>query len=576
MNLLKLLCFVLLLWSPLSAKPSNNLSEGMLLDLEFIKQSFQAGYAPAEWKKKHFGWDLNAEIKSAKSQVLGFQERSTSIKKFHRVLKKFFQSTQDYHVTALFYSTESASLPFRIQEAEGKYYFTYINRAKLPAEDDFPFNVGDELLSFGHLPVNEALKELRENEIGINNHLTDCALAEIYLTNRFGRLGHQVPHGQINIAGCKIGSKTPITYTMKWRYSPEKIGAPPNYLAKHLMKASQLEERGFNNYFLKQFVIPQYETLVTLKEEDEDDTEVLGSRKSFVPNLGTIIWEADKEAIFHAYIFDLEDGKIGGYIRIPSYVPDDVEEAIAEFESLISTMEQTVDALVIDQVNNPGGYLLYVYGLASMLSDKPLTVPKHRLTLTQEDIYYANLYMTLWEDIETDEEAKETLDGFINSLPINLDLVKGFLDHFHFVDEEWKSGKHLTRPCYLYGIGPLQPHPKTHYTKPLLVLVNQLDFSGGDFFPAILQDSGRATIMGMNTAGAGGFLAKVDFPNMHGISTFSFTASIAERSDEILIENQGVKPDVPYVISKIDLQNNYVDYVKKVRQTLYEISVKSR
>lgn len=566
--LLKLLCAGLLFSSPLIAKKSSKNNEFMLADLDLIKQTFQVGYAPAEWKKQFSGWDLDAQIKMAKRQVA--RNGKIGLKQFQRILKNFFLSTQDYHATIKFYSTESAYLPFKIQEAEGKYFFTYINRKALPDDSDFPFNVGDELVLFDDLPLKTVLDELREKEVGNNNFLTDCAMAEIYLTTRSGRLGHEIPSGEINLSGYKAGSNSPITYQMEWTYTPEKVTAPPTMksLSMKLIKGSQLKSQAKNSYFLKQFVMPQYEALAALRAEDDEPTDMYGSRKSLLPILGKVLWESDQEAIFHAYLFEMPAGKVGGYIRIPTFLPDDVDLAVAEFGKVIESMEQKADVLVVDQVNNPGGYLLYVYALASMLTDKPLTVPKHQLALAQEDVYFANKYIPILEDIETAEEAKEFLEEYLPWMPANLELAQVLLEHLRFVDAEWNSGRLLTIPCYLYGIGPLLPHPEVHFTKPILVLINQLDISGADFFPAILQDSGRATIFGTCTAGAGGFLGTVDFPNLHGISAFSFTASIAERPDEQFIENHGVTPDVPYRITQTDLQKNYVDYVAKIQQTL--------
>lgn len=104
----------------------------------------------------------------------------------------------------------------------------------------------------------------------------------------------------------------------------------------------------------------------------------------------------------------------------------------------------------------------------------------------------------------------------------------------------------------------LRPCPNSlRYAKPILVIINALDFSGADFFPAMLQDSQRATLFGARTAGAGGFIDRISFPNQ----SIQFTASIAKRTDNSPIENLGVEPDISYEVTPDDLQNGYQGYV---------------
>lgn len=134
--------------------------------------------------------------------------------------------------------------------------------------------------------------------------------------------------------------------------------------------------------------------------------------------------------------------------------------------------------------------------------------------------------------------------------------------------EEWNAGHTLTRPTPIEGVDMINPHPEFHYTKPILMLINELDMSGGDFMAAILQDNERATLFGCRTAGAGGVVERFKFPNQQGIALCSYTASIAERINLQKIEDLGVTPDIDYQLTVHDVQHHYEGYVSAVNQAV--------
>jgi C-terminal processing protease CtpA/Prc len=149
--------------------------------------------------------------------------------------------------------------------------------------------------------------------------------------------------------------------------------------------------------------------------------------------------------------------------------------------------------------------------------------------------------------------------------------VQGVVKYMRFIIREWNEGRTFTDPEYIYGVDYLKPYPKGNYSKPLLLLVNELDFSCGDFLPATMQDNKRAKILGMRTAGAGGYVLEHSYPNLFGVQGFSFTGSIAQRADLNPIENLGVIPDIIVEPTVRDLEQNYVDYTAKIHKAVNDL-----
>jgi hypothetical protein len=194
------------------------------------------------------------------------------------------------------------------------------------------------------------------------------------------------------------------------------------------------------------------------------------------------------------------------------------------------------------------------------------------MKITQKDVLIAHQILDIIEmiqegidlaafDLFGDEEFEEN--------PIDYQKLLFLKAFFEFTIQEWDENRTLTNPTHLEGCDWINPHAEYRYTKPILMLINELDFSGGDFMPAMMQDNKRAILFGARTSGAGGFVSQASFPNNNGIVGFSYTGSIAERPETLLkIENLGVTPDIVYSLTVDDLQNGYQSYKNAVNEAV--------
>lgn len=555
----------------------------MINDFNIIKNIFEVKYAPAEWKLQYAGWELEEHINIAKEKILS--KGNITVKDYQKIVKDFFKSTRDYHVGVQFYSTAVAFLPFRLQGTNGRYFVTWVDSSL-----NSPLKVGDEILQFDGMPIHDAVTKVKVAESDDLDSPTAQALAELFFTMRVGMMGHQTPSGPVAIVAKQKGSGKTLSCTLTWTYKPDDVKLDAflqselstfkkptqafNIETTEQSKQTPLEALTQHPYFQKKFSYAGYDGMQAVVQklsrgdtEKENEIQVLGSKTSFVPKLGKIVWEAAADNTFHAYLYKAPDKRVIGYIRIPSYMGG--SSAANDFATLIALFEKRSDALVIDQVNNPGGVLYYMYALASMLTQSPLHVLPQRVTITQEDVYTAYTLLALLADLEGEGSSETSAD--IAGYPFDQKLVQELIKYYNFIIDEWNKGHYFTENCYLDGVATVAKNPKASYSKPILVLVNPLALSCGDIFPAILQDNKRATIFGTKTAGAGGVLLQDSHSNRFGIAGYSLTGSLVSRHDKQPLENLGVTPDIVYELTEADFQENYSGYTAAIHNAVDQL-----
>lgn len=554
----------------------------MVKTLDFVAGVFNGHYAPLDWKSETFGTQLKAEYAKAKAAIEANPAITT--REFQDIVARFVTSLKDYHVGIQFYSTEMSMLPFSIMEAGGKFYLAHIDRETLP-EEIFPFKAGDEVVAFDGKPVAEVVAGLMKARNEGGNDVTDRSMAARRLTRRIRQGGDEAPQGPVTIA-IRHSDGRLLGVRMEWQHVPEMIPsapvrdggglfeppAPPSGPTTTAQAGEEVDAglaasvRAAVARLIPSGLNPSAALLGRKSKKDRANPFQIGGRESFVPVLGEVLWKSNARSAHNAYIFKAADGRKVGYIRIASY-EGDAKEAAA-FGELVKKFEAETDALVIDQVNNPGGSLFYMYALLSRLTDKPLKAPLQKVAVGEEDAYEALQTLMAAQQVTTEAQVKQILGPSIGGYRTTLKLWKSMVAYAAFIYQELRAGKRLTDLFPFLGIDKIEPHPTERYTKPILLLINELDFSCGDFLPAILQDNGRATVFGVRTAGAGGAVKAVQFPNQFGIAGLAYTWTIALRTSGKPIENLGVTPDVGYQVSEEDLKSGFAGYARAIQETL--------
>ena len=527
-------------------------------DVNTIKNSFKVAYAMSDLKKVNYNWEINDQIASINQELGNIQ----SVKNAQKLLKKLFQSTKDYHCSVVFASTESATLPIKVKGVDSRYFLTWVDRKKLSTWS-FPYKEGDEITHFDGKPMDAIVKELIESDTPNANYPTDRLLAENMLTHRIGMLGMEVPQGAVTITVKPKNSSKTAKVNLQWEYHPELIKDvvrgyyPPKVSAK--------PENRWNNLKImqKDLKVPFASYIAG------EDKEAFGSKNGFLPKLGKVVYEfTGTNNFFNAYIFEAPNKARVGYIRIATFMAE--EEALKEFQHIISIMEKDTKALVIDQMNNLGGNTFFLYSVLSHLAINPIYMNKHRMAVSQEEVLEAVISLEELELIENDEEAQIVFGDYFHGMKVDYSFVQSFKGYFKSFIDVWEQGDIITEPKGLFGIDYINPH-QNHYSKPILCLINPMDLSCADFFPAILQDNKRATLLGQRTAGAGGAVYTDKFKNRSGILLYSYTVTKAERLNGEPIENKGAAPDIEVPFTVEDMQNNYSHFVGEINKALINL-----
>ncbi|RZA07211.1 MAG: protease-like activity factor CPAF [Proteobacteria bacterium] len=520
--------------------------EQRLSDYGQLVSIVKRSYGPLRWKKESIGLDF-AKL------TTDFETRVRAVKsdaEFYRTLSAFLSSLKDGHTKGVIPSNYTGSLGFVADLVAGKVLIESVDTLKLPSVI-FPFKRGDEVIAIGDRPVAQLIDELSQiNHNG--NEASTRRIAAARLTVRREAAGFEVPKGITTVTVLPAGAKQPVTVSLTWNNTGSPLVELDDLGAVLEDQANEGSATSGEDSFAEAIAKSSFANLALPKATRDDFARIglsdMGSPKSVftLPEGARVL---DKLPITAA-IYQAA-GKRIGVLRIHSYMDDGLLEAL---KRALIEMEQETDVLVLDQTYNPGGSVSLVSKIVGLFADKSY---RDMNFVVRPSLNWMESFRGL------SDKADETLAK--NSQDVVANVLKG---RFEYLEGEVRSAieqkRFYTAPFSLdltgAGYGMIQPNASVRYTKPVLLLINELDFSGGDEFPALMKDNGRVTLFGAQTAGAGGNVNEYG-PLANSYFKFNLTESLMVRPNGQFVENRGIVPDVAYAITEDDFNNGYRGYV---------------
>ncbi|HAR41057.1 MAG TPA: hypothetical protein DCS07_00220 [Bdellovibrionales bacterium] len=271
----------------------------------------------------------------------------------------------------------------------------------------------------------------------------------------------------------------------------------------------------------------------------EESYRCAGYSRISIPAGATVL----RKEPFVAYYYPSAKGNVG-YLRIGDYFPknseggSEYEERFRQYEQVVSVFQKETVGLIIDQDHNCGGSVDFMHKFMSLFMGSSFKPLQFSLLASKEQyVLYRNWMYTVPEGT-----AKRR----------NLETV------FDLIKESWETGAPMTQLTAIDGMPEIASNP-VHYTKPIIILIDEFAGSGGDAFPALMKGYGRAKLLGSRTMGAGGHVR--EFPPLYYSQIgLRLTKSLFYRPDGIPVENNGAIPDFNYAITLDDFVSGYRAY----------------
>lgn len=507
-----------------------------LADFNQLVGLINAQYGPKLYKKEKMGIDLAVLAESYREKIL--QTKTNG--EFYYTMVQFVAAFKDGHFGVFVPSKKVSSLGFTTDYVEGKVLIDEIDSKELP---DFNFQRGDEIVLFNKLPVEVELNLIKPYiSNGNDNTITRIAAISIPL-RKAARM--PAPKGQVEL-GIRRGTSDIIdTVTLDWKQTGEGLDEEDDFFPTPFdLNRSLFAYKGTD--------FSQISIMANMKEIENPELKSIrcsGETRITIPKDAKVLTTKP----FVSYYHPTEKGNIG-YLRIPHYLWEDNGsisngKVLSQYIYVISQLEKNTVGLIIDQDHNCGGSVDLVEKMAALFI--PIKYPGLEFKLLANKTEY--LQFKNW----IEETTENTFDRIGTEETVNLIL------------STWKKGDYLTSKTTLHGSVPVLP-AQHQYTKPVILLTDEMSGSGGDAFPGLMQGHGRAKVIGSRTMGLGGHVEEIPGLYNSGLG-LRMTKSLFFRPDGVAVENNGVQPDISYKPTRDDFMYGFRNYQKFYLNELFKL-----
>lgn len=523
-------------------------------DFRSLVDLYSRRYAPIAWKQELFNFNV-LDL----SPWTGRVAQVTNDLDFYDLLFEYVSDLQDAHDQYQLPSDFEAQLGFTVDLYDGKVVVDSIDPSVLSTAA-FPIQVGDEVVSVDGESAADWVQALSKYVSG-GNPRTVQRLAAGLITDR---LQAEDPYAVRIVASATVvildqtGSRK--TYTIPWSKSGTpltSLGAsagpqlprpiPPRRIlaasrARRKTEAAQGATPPYYQQFLQQF--HQYFLPGRINVLGFDQLQpVFTLPDNFVQRLGTQGYDS-----YYSGSFTAPDGTRIGYLRIPDFLFADT----AALDTEIHFFQNNTDVLVVDVMRNPGGDVCAAEETLARLTPSP----------------FQGAAAELRPDWTQFIGVKEALSGAQNDGADADTIAQLELYQAAFAQAFPETANTTALPLCASTL--VRQPASAPYTKPVLLLTDEMSASSADIFSALAQDNRIATLLGFRTMGAGGS-PEGDSVGIYTEGTTSVTRSLVVRPHPVTvpgypttsyIENVGVWPDLTVdLMTEANLLNQDAGFV---------------